>query len=238
MNYWNKECFEGLIDIAQEFKDKNGFELFSEYCLLREKGLKKQATKVIIDFVEQIKITSTQNQRHVAVCLAELSYHRRDVHKLLPYPLEVYITDVIKVWCSEKCADAPYTWLGYLTGDDECYLIELEKNPNDQIALSRLALSAINGVDFQTHHLSESIFLGEEKKAVEALKVARNYISKMDDSENKTNLQRNIEEYDELLNAWLEFSSLKGGSNNNSFVEWCIEQDFNFGFTKAVYYDK
>lgn len=37
MYYWNKDNFEGLMDIAEEFKKKDGYELFTGYCELLKK---------------------------------------------------------------------------------------------------------------------------------------------------------------------------------------------------------
>ena len=47
MYYWNKDNFEGLLEIAEEFKSRSGYDLFAEYCLLREKGLKKQELIIV-----------------------------------------------------------------------------------------------------------------------------------------------------------------------------------------------
>jgi hypothetical protein len=55
MYYWNKDNFEGLLGIGNSFKEEDGFELFAEYCFLKEKGLKKQAVKVIKDYVNHLK---------------------------------------------------------------------------------------------------------------------------------------------------------------------------------------
>lgn len=60
--------------------------------------------------------------------------------------------------------------------DDVHFKTALEYNPKDQIALSRLALSAVDNVDFQTHYLSESLFLKCEQAAIDNLRIANKYI--------------------------------------------------------------
>jgi len=237
MYYWNKQNFEGLLAIAKEFKNREGYELFSEYCLLKEKGLKKQAVKIINEFVSQLKNSDFQNQRQVAVCLAELSFWNTDVHHLLSHPLQVYITETLKKWCATEEQDAPYTWLGYMTGEDEHFKSALKYNPEDQVALSRLALSALDDVDFQTHHLSESLFLGDEKTAIEKLKIAQQYINVMQQSEAKIRLANDLKEYEQLVCVWLEFASDKERKGKGSFPEWSAEHGNNFSFRTTIYYD-
>lgn len=238
MYYWNKDNFEGLIDIAEEFKSKDGYELFADYCKLREQGLKKQAVSTIRKFVEQQKSTSILNQRNVAVCIAELCFWRSDVHQLMSHPLQVFITSVLESWCSTNSPDAPYTWLGYMTGNVAHFKTALEYNPKDQVALSRLALSAIDSVDYQTHHLSESLFLGDEKTAIDSLKIANQYIEQLEESDAKARLRNELSEYEELVGAWLEFSSDKERKHKGSFPEWASENGSNVNFRTIVYYDK
>jgi hypothetical protein len=65
MYYWNKDNFEGLLGIGNSFKGEDGFELFAEYCFLKEKGLKKQAVKVIKDYVNHLKKLDLNKQREI-----------------------------------------------------------------------------------------------------------------------------------------------------------------------------
>lgn len=215
MYYWNKDNFEGLMDIAEEFKKKDGYELFAEYCELREKGLKKQAVSTTRKFVEQQRSTDLLNQRVVAVCLAELCFWRSDVHQLMPHPLQVHITRVLESWCSTNSPNAPYTWLGYMIGDDVHFKTALEYNPKDQVALSRLALSAIDN-----------------------LRIANKYIEQMEESNAKTRLKNELEAYEELVGAWLEFSSGKERMQKGSFPKWASEQSSHVNFRTIVYYQR
>jgi hypothetical protein len=45
MFYWNKSNFEGLKAAGKQYASKTGYEDFANYCLFKEKGLKKQANQ-------------------------------------------------------------------------------------------------------------------------------------------------------------------------------------------------
>jgi len=43
MYYWNQNNFEALKEVGEKYLSKEGYEAFANYCLLKEKGLKKSA---------------------------------------------------------------------------------------------------------------------------------------------------------------------------------------------------
>lgn len=240
MYYWNKDNFEGLLGIGNSFKGEDDFELFAEYCFLKEKGLKKQAVKVIKGYVSDLKKLDLNKQRDVCVRLAELAFWNSDIHQLLSHPLQVYITDTFSSWCSNEVPDAPYTLLGYMTGERECFLQALQFNPNEQIALYRLAISAIDNVDYQLHHVSESLFLGDESNALSQLVEAKSFFNRMEDSKFKEFLTKEIKESESLLSDWMSYKAELDSSDIDklTFPRWCTLNERNYGFSTPVYYDE
>lgn len=240
MYYWNKDNFEGLLGIGNSFKEEDGFELFAEYCFLKEKGLKKQAVKVIKDYVNHLKKLDLNKQRDVCVRLAELAFWNSDIHQLLSHPLQVYITDIFSGWCSNKAPDAPYTLLGYMTGENECFLQALQFNPNDQIALYRLAISAIDNVDYQLHHVSESLFLGDECNALSQLAEAKSFFNRMEVSKFKEFLTKEIKDSEELLTDWICYKEQVDNADitSMSFPKWCEVNNKTYSFSQPIYYDE
>ncbi|WP_206484061.1 hypothetical protein [Thalassotalea sp. G2M2-11] len=240
MHYWNQENFEGLKNIAERFKNEAGFELFAEYCSLKEKGLKKQAVSIVKDYVKNLENLELKKQRDICVRLAELAFWNSDIHQLLSHPLQVYITDIFTKWCSIESSAAPYTLLGYMTGENECFIQALKHNPTDQIALYRLAISAIDDVDFQVHHVSESIFLGEEKNAINRLEEAKTYFNRMEDSKYKEYLTKEITDSEELLKDWMSYKEQVGQADiaSISFPKWCEVNGKSYSFSQPIYYDE
>jgi hypothetical protein len=159
MYYWNQDNFEGLNDIAEEFSKKQGYEHFSRYCLLREKGLKKSA------FVE----------RALAI------------------------------------------------------------DPSDEISLNRIIMYELGYVDFATHHLSESIFLGDEAISEVALAKANAYMIRLPDSDSKAEHQADINYFRSLLDAWRAYQA---SNKQKTFPEWSGEKGYKFSFSIIYYYGK
>lgn len=240
MYFWNQENFEGLASIAKGLKSEEHFALFAEYCRLKELGLKKQAVAAIKDYVSYLSELDLQTQQNICVRLTELAFWNSDIHQLLSHPIQVYITDILTNWCSQGEPEAPYTWLGYMSGDDLHFLRSLQFNPNDQVALYRLARSAVDSVDFQLHHVSESIFLGEEKDAINSLAQAKDFFGRMEDSKFKDYLTQEISDSEALLNDWLSYQQQVKSADITSmtFPKWCDLNNKGCAFSQPFYYDK
>jgi hypothetical protein len=127
-----------------------------------------------------------------------------------------------------------------MTGENECFLQALQFNPNDQIALYRLAISAIDNVDYQLHHVSESLFLGDESNALSQLAEAKSFFNRMEDSKFKDFLTKEIKESESLLSDWMSYKADLDSSDIDklTFPRWCTLNDRNYGFSTPVYYDE
>ena len=234
MHYWNKTNFKGLREIAESLQQKNGYEGYARYCLLREKGLKKEALVELRSFIEQSRKLPVDEQRAMARELAELYFYNRDVHQLFPQPAVAFIGDVLQKWCDEgPSSPEPYRWYGVVCGKPELFERALREDPEDPISLSRLVLQELQSVDFATHHLSESKFLGSESEADSALAKAVAYAMRMPINESKTKHMEEIAYYRSLLSAWREY---RGGSKQKPFPDWSAEHGYKFTFGSVVYY--
>ncbi|MEL4430953.1 hypothetical protein [Shewanella mangrovisoli] len=161
MNYWNCDNFEGLKAIGALYSARKGYELFGQYCLQKEQGLKKQAIATVNQFVSHCKTLPLAEQRQMAEELSSLGFWHRETHQLLAYPLIVLLKGVLSQWTlDEPNNPIPHKWLGFIAGDIDSYERALTLEPTDEICLTQVALSHLNSVDFQTHHLSESVLLG------------------------------------------------------------------------------
>lgn len=66
MYYWNKDNFDGLKDIGSKYSSIENYELFGDYCLKKEQGLKKLAVKSLNEFIVAAKKLSISSQRDIA----------------------------------------------------------------------------------------------------------------------------------------------------------------------------
>lgn len=236
MHYWNKNNFEGLESVGEKYSSIEGYELFGVYCLQKGKGLKKQAVASIKEFVSNMKAESVEKQRAISEELSELAFHNREIHQLLAYPLLVYLEVVLEQWQSDDPRNpTPLKWLGYIDGDVSYYERALKLDPRDEVCISRIAQAHLNDVDHQTHHLSESQFLGDFNEAKNALLSARSLIERLSTECISTDMQSELDYYDNLLSCWQEYSSL---DIDEPFPKWCASKGKKFNFWSIVYYDK
>lgn len=231
-----------LMEIAEAYSSKEGYEGFAEYCLLREKGLRKQALRTLADFIGRIRLLSPEGKRKIAAELSQLSFMEREFYQLpphsilLPHPLKSCLVEVLQQWRADcPAAPEPCRWLGYLTEDASWYEAALQIDPDDQISLGCLAAACLNDIDFMTHHISESVFLGSERDAADALAKASDLISRLRPEVIKDELNKDLAYYRSLLQAWDDFKSDQAAAD---FVAWSKHKGLDFNFWTIVYYDE
>jgi hypothetical protein len=235
MYYWNKGNFQGLKDIGEEYSLKSGYKDFACFCLLKEKGMKKEAIKAINNFISSVQLRSLKEQREIAEELTILKYCNEDIHQLIPHPLERYLLSVFKCWAEEDNeSSVPHRWLGYISKDLTNFERALEKDPNDEISIINLAQANISYVHYQTHHLSESLFIGTINDAMLSLQRVNDLLKKLGPGQQKDSILEDYQYFVRLLNIWQIY---KQGDHKVSFPEWCQLNGEEVRFWKAFYYN-
>lgn len=236
MYYWNRDNFEGLKSIGDTYSSIKGYELFGKYCLQKEQGLKKLAINSIKSFVIDVKKRSVHEQREIAEELSSLAFWNGKIHQLLSHPLVELLKGILENWTTDEPENAtPHKWLGYIARDIASYQRALEIDPNDEICLTRIAQSHLNSVDFQSHHLSESLFIGDYEFAKASLEQAQCLIKKVNSPDVKEKMQSELDYYNRLLECWNEFSN---SEKTEPFPNWCASKGEEFNFWSIVYYDQ
>ena len=236
MYYWNRDNFEGLKSVGEKYSSIDGYELFGKYCLLKEQGLKKLAVSSIKEFVADVKTRTPDEQRKIAEELSSLGFWNGEIHQLLAHPLVELLKVVLEHWVEDDPENpTPHKWLGYMAGEISSFERALELDPKDEICIIRIAQAHLNDVDYQTHHLSESIFIGEYSDAKISLEKASYLIKTLSSKGIKAEMQSEIEYYDRLLDCWSDFSNLE---IKEPFPNWCASKGEKFNFWSIVYYDQ
>ena len=236
MYYWNQDNFTGLKSIGEKYSSIEDYKHFGDYCLKKEKGLKKMAIVALNEFVSESKNKPQKAQRIIAEELASLGFYNREVHQLLAFPLVVYLKDVLNKWIVDDSINPiPYKWLGYVFRDISYYEKALQLDPNDEVCIYRIAQACLNEIDFQTHHLSESKFLGDFKNANLELIKSKSLINRLSSDEMKSTMQSKYEYYLNLLESWDKYSK---NETNQPFPEWCASRGEEYNFWSIVYYEK
>ena len=236
MYHWNQDNFEGLKSVGERYLPREGYEAFANYCLLKEKGLKKPALASIGKFIASAKKKSLGEQKEIAHELASLGFWNGNIHQLIPYPLQQYLLKVLTFWVREDGSDAAtHRWLGYVSGDLTSFETALEIDPKDAISITRLIQANLNDVDYQTHHLSESKFIGELSDAKTSLEKAAQLTARLEAGEVKNSMLEDLKYYQRLVNIWEEYNLVKPP---DTFPDWCISKGEKFNFWSIVYYDE
>ena len=232
--------FINLKSLAECYIDREGWQSFGRYCLQKERGLKKPALDAVQDFIAQQADRTVAEQRALADELAGLVYANPHIHALLAHPLKVYLQQVFSHWAEAQNDDPrPHRWLGFLTFqqtlDRTFYQRALLIDPDDQISLRALVKADLDFVAFQTHHLSESRFLGELALAYQSLQDAEELIARLDDIAIREALHNDVVYFRQLLDRWATYTGL---TTPLSFAEWCLEQGFDVNLGAVVYFNK
>ncbi|MFZ5986350.1 MAG: hypothetical protein ACOYWZ_04380 [Bacillota bacterium] len=234
MFYWNQENFVGLKEVGEKLVDIEGYQFFANYCLLKEKGLKKQALISLEKFIAEIRSKNIEEQRSMVAQLAALSYFNKSIHQLIPHPLHQFLLVILKDWAMEGVIDiTPYRWYGYFSNDLSSYEKALEIESTDEISLIELTNACLSNVDYQTHHLSESLFIGNIGDANQSLKKAYSYVEKLMDGNRKATLNEEIQYFTRLISMWEQYKSEK---REMTFPEWCNTKREKFNFWNIIYY--
>ncbi|QGJ19594.1 MULTISPECIES: hypothetical protein [unclassified Polaromonas] len=236
MHYWNQTNFEGLASIGAAYRSETDLALFGQYCLLREKGLRKQAHEAASLFSRHLKTLDLASQRKICVRLVQLQSANPGVHQLLPHPIKTELMHILEEWI-EACPQEvlPRVNLGLLSHDIRHFQAALELQPDEQTSVVRLAECCLSDVDFQTHHLSESRLIGTVDEANETLCKAAGFIGKVESLPHRAALNNELEHYRRLMSEWATYCAEMPDA---AFAQWSQARGNNFEFPSVVYYDK
>lgn len=234
MYYWNKANFEGLASLGEACARVANLELFSRYCFLREKGLRKQALEAAASFAKFVVTLRPDAQREISTRLVELQYANPDIHQLLPHPVKLALIDISEKWAGAAPDNAdPLVHLGLLTGEIAYFQSATRLRPADQVALKRLACHYLDFVSYQAHHLSESRFIGSIEEAQESLRDAEELIGRISDDAVRQPLQQELEDLALLVSEWIAYCK---ESPIESFPDWTGARRHSFDLPSIVYY--
>ncbi|AOA57332.1 hypothetical protein [Acinetobacter larvae] len=236
MYYWNQTNFEGLQRIAEYYQEHPDFKLFAAYCYYREKGLRKIALEKIQAFIQHCQTASMAQQLHIALQLLNLIAQHPNIHQLMSQPLQQYLLNLMQQAIQQYPHTACYyQWLGYLTHDLALYQKAYALDPQNQNCLEKIIQFYIQQIDWQTHHLCESFFIGELKHCLDKLQQLKQYIAQFSQQSDRRYYQQQYQYYQALITAWQHYQHL---DLNCSFPTWCEQQQLHFNYDQALYYSR
>jgi hypothetical protein len=234
MHHWNQANFDGLASIGATCAAEADLAFFGQYCLLREKGLRKPANEAAASFVAHLEGLGLASQREIAVRLVQLQRANPHVHQLLSHPVRMALMNILRAWCDDSPKEVlPRISLGLLSRDVGHFEAALQLEPNEQTALLGLAEFHLSKVDFQTHHLSESRLIGSTDEADESLRQAEAFIARLESTPHCAQLKSELAHYKLLVSEWATYCA---NVPDEPFTQWSRSRGNAFNFPSIVYY--
>src|SRR4051812_17376250 len=145
MWYWRQKNFEGLAGLARQAKER-GYEGYGEYCVLREKGLRKNAFEALTSFINGAKIQSPDWRREFVEWISLFCFHNPSVYDACPAPLKKeLIAPTIKEWTlAEPNNPKALRW----STDERTLMVAARVVPRDDVAVGRFATAVLTRVDY------------------------------------------------------------------------------------------
>jgi hypothetical protein len=119
-----------------------------------------------------------------------------------------------------------------LRGDRALLDEALRLNPKDDVVRGAIAGLLLGFVDYATHHLVESKFIGDENDASAALAEAASILAAAHDPSLTQDLSQKREELTSLLSDWKEYQR----SPDGTFPDWCRTRNRPYNWPSIVYY--
>jgi hypothetical protein len=166
MYYWRDEYFGILSATAKLLGDHPDWYEYSQYCKLLEQGLRKQAQAHLTSFIDALSSQPFLERKRFVSWICNYCYNNAAAQLLIPYPLQKRLVEPTLIeWAGHDLTNSePYRWLG--TESDLKKAISL--NPDDEVAIIKLAEMILNGVAYSTHDLPYG-YLGNPKEDLTAL---------------------------------------------------------------------
>lgn len=234
--YWRKDQFDGLRSLAETLRTDPHLTLLAKYCELLEKGLRKQAIVVSRQFVESTGDWPESDRRVATDKLMAYQFRSPGIWALINHPImHGLVRPTMERWVEEE-PENPIVlrWHGKLTNDYSALEKAIVVAPEDDLVRLWLIEWLLGDADFAMHHLSESLFLGDEEEAGKWLQQAHIYISEAGSPELFETQREEHESLSRLLQDWHEYKK----TTSDSFPDWCNRLGKKHAWWKAYYYNK
>ncbi len=229
---WNHKLFGGFLEVIKRISPYDHLKLFSEYCQLREQGLRRTSFEKLNLFIEYALSLPFFEQKQIVDILLQAQYDHPDIHQLLPHNLfDIFIFPVLQAWREENTnSHVPIRWLGVYKNDSKLIEQAFAMDPSDHISRIELIKYYLGRVDDATDLIVESIFVGSEDSALEDLKTIKKLIQGIQQDITRKRYENAYRESELLVQDWLAYKK----SSDSTFPEWCFENGKPYSWARAV----
>lgn len=219
MRIRHQENDEALEAIAKILRADEDLEPLGEYCALRPRGLRAQALRAVQRFVEGAAHWPSSRRERVAERFLKLWWDHPEARQLMPHPLRAgFLLPTVEAWCARSPDDAvAVRWLGLLTDEVPTLRRALALQPGDVAITGALVRYLLRFVDFATHEVGSSGFIGDVAESESALVEAQELLDQAREPSALSGYQCWQQELDALVQDWKLYSEHPVGG----FLEWC-----------------
>jgi hypothetical protein len=202
MHYWGKQHFELLKKAAADATSESPrWQDYADFCLEYERGLRKQAFLLLERFIVRMEREPFIERRRFVSWLKKTADGREGSHMLIPQPLAFRIVEpTLLEWTEvEPNCSEPHRWIGDLEHLERA----IELDPTDQIALTKLVVVLLSGVDYATHELPYG-YLGLPSEDLADLSKAEALLPRLANEDERAAFAADIAEERYAINEYLQ----------------------------------
>lgn len=229
---------KALKIVAESAVDNPQWIDFVDYCIKREKGLRKDAFKTLDKFLKSTtdwtldeKIGFTKFLLDQADKVKEADYGP------FPQPLsEKLIKPTLEKWCElENSESSPFFWYGKYYDSKDHLIKAIDINPNDDRARVALINRLSNFIYQSIHHLPDG-YIGNPEDDIRDGEEAMRLISMLKDKRARDYWEKELNEDLEIVNNYIDWKK----SGHQDFDKWGQEnfKRVGLGLTRVYYYKK
>lgn len=230
-----KEQNSALLIIGNHARVNPDWIDYANYCLNREKGLRKEAFQNLNKFLESSKFWTYEQEIDFTKFLLPFFETVKEAD-LGPFPQPLkdkLIKPVLIKWCAnEKKDSSPFRWYGKYYLSEEHLLKALEINPADGLARQTILDWWMHDIYYSVHHLPEG-YIGEPYDDLKLGEKMKQQILQLTTSELREYWTNELEEDLELIRNYIDWQN----SGHSVFEEWGKENKrlTGYGITRVYY---
>ena len=219
MHFGNKEKFEGLEVIAASLSGDKRFSELTEYCRLRERGLRPQAIQMMDRFIENSRSLPLAERIERINVILEIAVRSPGVHQFLSWPLKsMLVQPGLAEWLeAEPNSTAALRWDGWLNGNTSSLEKALDADPHD-VFVRKLLIDweYLSTIEFAIHHVSDTILLLDLSEVEAAITKAEALLQTAPNRACFARLENELSEFKMIVADWRDFEK----SGEISFPAW------------------
>jgi len=200
MQYWRKDYFTSLKDLADAARAVPEWADYAAFCEEYERGMRSDAFTILERFIASLERDSFDKRRKFVSWILRESDGRKGRHMLIPHPLYLRLIEpTLLEWISvEPDCYEPHLWLGGY--DDLRRAIELA--PRNEITGKKFILAILTRVGHATHELLAG-YLGNPREDLAALSQAEILLQNLSDENDRSQLRVDIARERNLIEDYL-----------------------------------